>query len=240
MSNHSRSVGKMPSASPLSYFKHYDSMTLLPTPAAKGDNEETTSSTCNTRTKSIITSSNASSCRSVSFGSVKITSFPIVLSDNPGGKLGGPPIGLAPKPISAPSATCTFDLDVYEAGRAGKRRKPGTMLASPSMRYDWAKEAGYTTDQIRERINETNSIKKQREISRRSKGPILLYDLRHLVGRPFAKVKITSCCCRGSIHAVKEQDDDHSVVDPLDSSLLDLQSRNYSLSAPRPVRAPSA
>ena len=75
----------------------------------------------------------STSSPSVSFGSVKIISFPIVLSDNPGGKLGGPSIGLGPKPLSIHPNT--LDLDIYEIGRAGKRRKPGTMLAPPSIRY---------------------------------------------------------------------------------------------------------
>ena len=137
MAKHSRLGGKMPSASPLSYFKHHDSLTVLP--ASKED--DVTGST--TRTKSNLTSSSASavssshpratSTQSVSFGSVEIISFPIVLSDNPGGKMGGPPIGLGPKPLSISPAT--FDLDIYEAGRAGKRRKPGTMLAPPFKRY---------------------------------------------------------------------------------------------------------
>ena len=75
----------------------------------------------------------STSSRSVSFGSVEIISFPIVLSDNPGGKMGGPSIGLGPKPLSIHPDT--LDLDIYEFGRAGKRRKPGTMLAPPSIRY---------------------------------------------------------------------------------------------------------
>jgi hypothetical protein len=71
--------------------------------------------------------------RSVSFGDVEITSFPVVLSDNPGGIMGGPPIGLGRKPFSR--APDTFDLETYEAHRAGQRRKPGAMMLPPSIRY---------------------------------------------------------------------------------------------------------
>lgn len=138
MAKHSRSEEKMTLATHLSYFKHHDSLTLRPASKEKDDDAGST-----TRTENNLTSSSASAVssshtratgrQSVSFGSVEITSFPIVLSDNPGGKMGGPSIGLGPKPLSIPPAT--FDLDIYEAGRAGRRRKPGTMLAPPSTRY---------------------------------------------------------------------------------------------------------
>ena len=138
MAKHSRSEEKLTLATHRSYFKHHDSLTLLPT-----SNDDAGSTT---RTESNLTASSASAVssphpratsatrsRSVSFGSVEVTSFPIVLSDNPGGKTGGPSIGLGPKPISMSPAT--FDVDIYEAGRAGRRRKPDTMLAPPSVRY---------------------------------------------------------------------------------------------------------
>ena len=138
MAKHSRSEGKMASASPLSYFKHQDSLTLRLAAKVDDDSGSTSRTECNLTTSSTKSSTTMAdtgtlSSLSVSFGSVEVTTFPIVLSDNPGGKMGGPPIGLGPKPLSMSPAT--FDLDIYEAGRAGKRREPGKMLVPPSARY---------------------------------------------------------------------------------------------------------
>ena len=276
----------MPLATHRSYFKHHDSLTLLPT--SKEDDDAGSSRTI--RRESNLTASSASAVlsshprtagsRSVSFGSVEVTSFPIVLSDNPGGKTGGPSIGLGPKPVSMSPAT--FDLDIYEAGRAGRRRKPDAMLAPPSTRYvgicrvvddsnfllslllyhlilliytllpsfslylltpstnqDWVKEAGHTTNEIRQSTKEINLIKKQRAISRKSKGFIILHDFRDLLRRPLAKAKPS--CLRGcSIRVAKETDDEEITPKALDSPSADsIRSKTFSSRFSRPLRAPS-
>ena len=92
---------------------------------------------------------------------------------------------------------------------------------------DWAKEAGYTTEEIRQNAKEINLIKKQRAVSRKSKGLRVLYDLREWLRRPLAKAK-PSCLHRSSIRVAKEAKGHTgtTTLDPLDTpSNSSIQSR---------------
>ena len=105
---------------------------------------------------------------------------------------------------------------------------------------DWVKEAGYTTDQIRESTKEINRIKKQREISRKKRWVIVLHNLCEWLHRPHAKAK-PSCLHRRSIRMAKEGEGHEVTPDPLDSpSTASLHSRICGSRFSRPLRAPSA
>ena len=72
----------------------------------------------------------SSSERSVAFGSVDITAFPVTIGEGQGPpQSGGPPISLAKNPVS----TASFDLEHYETNRE-KRRHAEEMMTPPNLR----------------------------------------------------------------------------------------------------------
>ena len=92
--------------------------------------QEQNRSTPNSTTRPSIQDMNSSSERSISFGSVDITSFPVTIGEGQGPpRSGGPPISLAKVPLS----TASFDLEQYETQR-GKRRQAEELMTPPNLR----------------------------------------------------------------------------------------------------------
>lgn len=99
-------------------------------------------STPNTNTRPSLQDMKSPSERSITFGSVDITSFPVAIGEGHGPpRSGGPPISLAKIPVS----TASFDLEHYETNR-GKRRRAEEMMTPPNLR------------EVRNITNSTSSI----------------------------------------------------------------------------------
>lgn len=97
--------------------------------------------------------------RSVSFSHIEIRHHERELGDNPSCTGGVAPITLSWKPCS--STTCV-SVDDYELRRPN-RRKNSDLITPAFVRYEWVKDAGFSRQQINERIAEIKQVQKNRE-----------------------------------------------------------------------------
>jgi hypothetical protein len=92
----------------------------------------------------------------VSFDSITIREFPIMLGDNPGG-LAGPPLTIQWKPHS----TFTVPFEEYEETRP-PRRSRSEMAIPPRHRQEMLRSAGYARGEIQEGTRPVNICRAQR------------------------------------------------------------------------------
>ncbi|KAL3766685.1 hypothetical protein ACHAWU_003441 [Discostella pseudostelligera] len=98
----------------------------------------------------------------VSFESVEFRQYVLALSDNPS-TTSGPPIGLGWNFI--PEDTIRVDIDLYEQGCEGIRRR-GRELAIPrDLRENLLREVGYTRSDMVNAIRSVQRDKKRRNVS---------------------------------------------------------------------------
>ena len=99
-------------------------------PVLSNQQQKQNRSTPKTKSRPSLQDMKSSDERSVTFGSVDITSFPVTIGEGQGPpQSGGPPISLAKIPVS----TASFDLEHYETNRE-KRRHAEEMMTPPNLR----------------------------------------------------------------------------------------------------------
>lgn len=95
----------------------------------------------------------------VSFSHAEVRYYSIVLGDNPGGILNGPPISISWKHFDSSSVT----IDEYEARKPSATKKCKELLITPFERKKMLRKIGCSDLDIKERIREVKAVKKQRE-----------------------------------------------------------------------------
>jgi len=101
-------------------------------------------------------STDSESILSVSFDTVEVREYPIILGDNPAVSQ-GPPLTIDWEHDNED----TFSLDEYETTRP-PRRVTVEMSIPPDMRLDCLKRCGFSTKEISVRIKEINLVKRGR------------------------------------------------------------------------------
>ena len=128
----------------------------------------------------VVTRRRSKNSESVSFSTVEISNYPVVLGDNPSCSA-----GLPLQLDWTPRTKETYDLDEFERSR-GKRRKEGELLIHFLTRQHLIQNSGSCNDdEILERRKELAKVRHQREQSNR------MYNFKN---------RIADFMCRGTAH----------------------------------------
>ena len=103
--------------------------------------------------------------KSVSFGSITILVFPIVLGENPSCSSGAP-IQIGWKPVES----STRDIALYDYLRESQRRPRKSLGISVPRRAQLLIQAGYSIDQIADAAMKVQAIQRQRAESLQATG----------------------------------------------------------------------
>jgi len=96
----------------------------------------------------------------VKFTNIEMRYYPIILGDNPGGFLGGPPLSMS----FEYSHRVVMAIEQYESKRKSERKFGNQLLTTPLFRKNLLiREAGYSEATINEAEKEIEKIKKKRK-----------------------------------------------------------------------------
>lgn len=96
--------------------------------------------------------------RGVTFSEVRIREYPMLLGDNPGGSLVGPPVTIGWRYIPFAS----IDIEKYEMARNDHRRKTEELRMSPDFRFTLLKKTGYGLGDILTAAKEAKRARRRR------------------------------------------------------------------------------
>jgi hypothetical protein len=100
--------------------------------------------------------------KEVSFASVQVREYPMILGDNPS-CTSGPPVTLDWNYNAEASLSCT--VDEWESGRDSTRRMRTEIRVPSSVRTEWLLDAGFTPTQVNKAIRDVQKYQRDRWLS---------------------------------------------------------------------------
>ena len=100
--------------------------------------------------------------KEVSFASVQVREYPMILGDNPS-CTSGPPVTLDWTYDAKASMSCT--VDEWESGRDSTRRMRSVIRVPSSVRTEWVLDAGFTPTEVHEAIRDVQNYQRRRRSS---------------------------------------------------------------------------
>ena len=100
--------------------------------------------------------------KEVSFASVQVREYPMILGDNPS-CTSGPPVTLDWTYDAKASMSCT--VDEWESGRDSTRRMKSVIRVPSSVRMEWVLDAGFTPTEVHEAIRDVQNYQRRRRSS---------------------------------------------------------------------------
>jgi hypothetical protein len=100
--------------------------------------------------------------KEVSFASVQVREYPMILGDNPS-CTSGPPVTLDWTYDAKASMSCT--VDEWESGRDSTRRMKSVIRVPSSVRTEWVLDAGFTPTEVHEAIRDVQNYQRRRRSS---------------------------------------------------------------------------